>query len=315
MKKTLLATLALAAGLATPSFAESYRWMTGSPGGSFYPLGGALKGYLEASMDGLELEIVNGGGIANIKGVGGGKAMLGFANSVTTVDALNGAEPFGSPQSDVCSVAALYPQYFQMVVLEDSDIQSLGDMSGKSLASQKAGTTGEQFARLVLDVHGLSYDDLGRLNQVGYNDAVSMMKDGNADAFTLVTTAPAGAVMDLASARDIRLLPVADSTYQTLKAQMPGLQLGAIPGGTYDGVAEDTAALTWSAHIITRCDAPDDLIYALTKAVLDHADALGGVASAAKGLDLARMSQDLGVPFHPAAAKFYADNGVTVSAD
>ncbi|MBM1634336.1 TAXI family TRAP transporter solute-binding subunit [Sulfitobacter mediterraneus] len=311
--KKFLSTLALAAMVSSPAAADTLRWMTGSPGGSFYPLGGALKGFLEEERPDLKLEVVNGGGIANIKGVGTNKAVLGFANSVTTVDALNGAEPFGTPHTDVCNVAALYPQYFQMVVLKDSEIKSPADFKGISLASQKAGTTGEQFARLVLGVNGLSYDDLGRLNQVGYNDAVSMMKDGNADAFTLVTTAPAGAVMDLAAARDIRMLPVADATYETLKQNMPGLQLGAIPGGTYQGVDEDTAALTWSAHIITRCDAPDDLIYTLTRNVLEHAEALGGVASAAKGLDLERMSQDLGVPFHPAAAKFYAENGIEVA--
>ena len=36
------------------------------------------------------------------------------------------------------------------------------------------------------------------------------MKDGHAQVFTLGTTIPASSVMDLASARDIKLLPVTD---------------------------------------------------------------------------------------------------------
>lgn len=278
----LVAVPALLSASAAP--AQDYRWMTGSPGGAFYPLGGALKGFLEADMPDVNLEIVNGGGIANIVGVEQDKALLGFANSVTTVDALTGADPFDAPSTHVCNVAALYPQYFQMVVLADSDIETPADFAGKSVASQTAGTTGEQFARLVMEANGVTYDDLGRLNQIGFNDAVSMMKDGNADVFTLVSTAPAGAVMDLAASRDIRLLPVSQTSFEGLKEGMAGLQMGAIPAGTYQGVDEDVQALTWSAHVITRCDAPDDLIYALTKTILDHAEALGSVASAASGL-------------------------------
>lgn len=297
----------------TNANAETFRWMTGSPGGSFYPLGGALKGFMEAENSDMKFEIMHGGGLANLRGVQENKAVLGFANSVTTVDALKGTAPFNKPHTEVCNVASLYPQFFQMITLDEhKNIQSVGDYKGKSIASQTRGTTGEAFLRAILDVSDMSYDSLSKLHQVGFNDAVNLMKDNHAEVFTLVTTIPAGAVMDLATARKIRIVPVDDGTYQKLKATMPGLKFGAIPANTYPGVDKDVPALTWSAHIVTRCDAPEDMIYTLTKTILAHANELGGVAKAVKGLDIKRMSADVSVPFHAGAAKFYKENGITV---
>src|SRR3546814_5334801 len=65
---------------------------------------------------------------------------------------------------------------------------------------------------------GMSFKDMGKVNfMASYNDAVSLMKDGHAAAFTLGTTIPAAAVMDLASARDMKLLPVTDSGLAAMK--------------------------------------------------------------------------------------------------
>jgi TRAP-type uncharacterized transport system substrate-binding protein len=59
----------------------------------------------------------------------------------------------------------------------------------------------------------MSYQSLSKVNfQAAYTDAVAMMKDGHVQVFTLGTTAPASAVMDLASARDVKLVPVDDRT-------------------------------------------------------------------------------------------------------
>ena len=69
---------------------------------------------------------------------------------------------------------------------------------------------GEDDHQAVLQVNGLTYNDL-KTSFVSYTDAVAQVQDGHAVAFTLGTTIPSGAVMDLASARDIKLLDLSDS--------------------------------------------------------------------------------------------------------
>ena len=56
--------------------AQSQRlvFMTGPAGGTWYPLGGAVKQLLEQEIDGLKITIRPGAGLINIKGISTGKA-------------------------------------------------------------------------------------------------------------------------------------------------------------------------------------------------------------------------------------------------
>ena len=300
---------AMLIGMTISAQAADFRMMTGSQGGSYFPLGGALKGFIEKDLPDVNIEVMHGGGVGNLKALEAGKTTIGFCNSVSTIDAIEGKKPFSAPAKNICNVGSLYNQYFQIITLKDSGLKSVADFKGLSLATQTRGTTGEAVLNLVLNVYGMNYDDLAKVHQVGYSDAVSLMKDGHAKAFTLVTTAPAGAVMDLASARDISLLPIPADMHKKAQAIMPGMLYGAIPGGTYPGVSTDTPALTFFAHVAVRCDAPDDLVYSLTKAIAEHESELSSIAKAVKGLDLKRMATDVGAPFHKAAIKYYKEKG------
>ena len=70
--------------LAQPLAAQQITFMTGPQGGSWIPLGGALKNMWETTIPGLQIQQTPGAGIANVRGVDEGKAQVGFANSATT---------------------------------------------------------------------------------------------------------------------------------------------------------------------------------------------------------------------------------------
>ncbi|HSV47077.1 MAG TPA: TAXI family TRAP transporter solute-binding subunit, partial [Ramlibacter sp.] len=105
-----LAAAAVAASLAAPALAQQVTLMTGPQGGSWVPLGGALKGMWEKAVPGLQIQQQPGAGIANVRGVDEGKAHIGFANSSTTVDGIAGRAPYPKQVKNVCQVANLYPQ-------------------------------------------------------------------------------------------------------------------------------------------------------------------------------------------------------------
>src|ERR687891_1850854 len=198
---------AAAAVFAAPAVAQQVTFMTGPQGGSWIPLGGALKGMWEKSVPGLSITQTPGAGIANVRGVDEGKAQIGLANSNTTVDGIEGRAPYPKKVTKVCQLANLYPQYFQVVALADAKVNTYADLKGKALVTQPKGNTAELLTDMILKANGLSYQSLSKTNfQAAYTDAVSMMKDGHVQVFTLGTTAPASAVMDLASARDVRLV-------------------------------------------------------------------------------------------------------------
>jgi len=306
--RTLIAASLTA--LALPAAAQQVTFMTGPQGGVWVPLGGALKGMWEKAIPGLQVAALPGAGIANVRGVDEGKAQIGFGNSSTTVDGLEGRAPYPKKVTKVCQLANLYPQYFQVVALADAKVNTLADLKGKSVVTQPKGNTGELLTELVLKLNGLNYQALGRINfQASYNDAVSMMKDGHANVFTLGTTAPASAVMDLASARDVKLVPVDDKTMNEMRKMNPGYYKLNIKAGSYPKQDRDVPVIGYSAHLIVACDLPENTVYAMAKAIASNVESMSAVNKSIAGLTPKEMAADIGVKFHPGAVKFYKEAG------
>ena len=308
-----LSVLALAASavIAAPAAAQQVTFMTGPQGGSWIPLGGALKGMWEKSVPGLQITQTPGAGIANVRGVDEGKAHTGLANSSTTVDGIAGRAPYPKKVTKVCQLANLYPQYFQVVALADAKVNSFADLKGKALVTQPKGNTAEAVTAMVLQINGMTYQSLSKVNfQAAYNDAVSMMKDGHVQVFTLGTTAPASAVMDLASARDVRLVPADDKTLAEMNKLNPGFYKRLIiKAGTYPKQDQDVPVIGYSTHIVVACDLPEDTVYKMTKTMAQNVDAMAAIVKSISGLTPKDMGVDMGVPFHKGAAKFYREVG------
>ena len=308
LQKAIVA--AALAAFAAPLAAQQVTFMTGPQGGSWIPLGGALKGMWEKSVPGLSITATPGAGIANVRGVDEGKAQIGLANSNTTVDGLEGRAPYPRKVTKVCQLANLYPQYFQVVALTSANVNTYADLKGKSLVAQPKGNTAEIMTDMILKANGLSYQSLSKVNfQAAYTDAVSMMKDGHVQVFTLGTTAPASAVMDLASARDIKLVPVDDKTYDFVKKANSGHNKLIIKAGTYPKQDKDVPVIGYSTHLVVACDLPENTVYQMVKTMAGNVDSMAAVVKSIEGIKPKDMALDIGVPFHKGAAKFYKEAG------
>jgi TRAP transporter TAXI family solute receptor len=314
MKSTIsiLATVVgVTIGLSAPAAAADMKLMTGPQGGVWVPLGGQLKDMWEKAVPGLNVQSLPGAGIANVRGVDEGKADVGFGNSISTVDGLKGTAPFPKPTTNVCNVATLYPQYYQLVVNADSGVKSVKDLKGKGVTTQQRGNTGELITGQLLKVNGLTYNDV-KMSFVSYTDSVTQMQDGHAVAFGLGTTIPSGAVMDLAAARSVTILDLADQLAEMRKLN-PGYTLVTIPKGTYPKQDNDVKVIGYATHIVASCKLPDDTVYAMTKAMASNIASMASVNKSMSGLTPKGMAEDIGVPFHPGAAKFYKEAGITVA--
>ena len=184
---------------------------------------------------------------------------------------------------------------------------ALWDLKGKALSTQQKGNTGEQMTRAVLEVYGQNYGSLSKVNHGSYNDSVAQLKDNQAQVFSLITTVPASSVMDLASARDIRVLEVPDDKLKELQKLNAGYDKRIIKAGSYPKQDKDIQTIgTWT-HLIARCDLPEDTVYKITKALAENIPNLSAVVSAVKELTPKDMAIDIGVPYHKGALKYYKE--------
>jgi hypothetical protein len=115
--------------------------------------------------------------------------------------------------------------------------------------------------------------------------------------------------MDLASARDITLVPADDKTMHELRSGNCGYQKLTIKAGTYPKQDKDVPAIGYSTHIVAACDLPEDVVYKMTKAMATHVADMAAVVKPIAGLTPKDMAADICVPFHKGAAKYYKEVG------
>lgn len=291
------------------SFAQAIelRLVTGPIGGSWYPLGGAVAELVKTRIPGVTISVGPGVGISNVMALEAGRADLAFGVLVSTLDGIYGREPFRRKIQKVRHVATLYRQYFQIVVLADSGIRSVADLRGKTIIPGPRGFTGEQMARHVLQVYGLSYKDVGKVHHVGYSDAVSLMKDRHAEAFLAITTIPAPSIVDLASARKIRVLGLLEDKIRALQQINPGYVKQVILKGIYPDLPSDVVTIGTTTDLLVSANLPEDLVYQLAKVVVEGRGELSMVVPDMKGVTPKEMAPEIDVPYHPGALRYYRE--------
>ena len=149
---TLLTAFTALAALAGPVAAQQLTFMTGPQGGVWVPLGGALKGMWEKAIPGLQVTAVPGAGIANVRGVDEDKAQIGFGNTITTVDGIEGRPPYPKKMTKVCNSRACTRSTSRWWSLPDAKINPIADLKGKSIVVQPKGNTAELVTQDMLQV-------------------------------------------------------------------------------------------------------------------------------------------------------------------
>ena len=101
------------------------------------------------------------------------------------------------------------------------------------------------------------------------------------------------------------------SSLAELRKLNPGYynQVLIVPAGTYPKQDKDVPVIGYATHIVVSCKLPEDTVYAMTKAIAQNVASLGLIVKPMSKLTPKEMAADIGVPFHPGAAKFYKEAG------
>jgi TRAP transporter TAXI family solute receptor len=288
---------------------------TGGTGGTYYPLGGMLAQLISNTAEIPDVKLsataeTGNASVANAKLLGRGEIESAFVAADILNAAYNGIGQFdGDPQESLRAIGALYPETVQLVVGADSGIQSFADLKGKSISSGSPGSGQWQLLGDLLEVHGMSREDVTE-DYSSFSQSVDKIKDGNLDASLITAGAPTSSVLDLANAREIRIIPLAGAEIAKLQETQPYYANAVLPAGTYKGQDEDVQTLAVRAIWATHKDVPDDIIYAVTKALYENTETLGNVHPKGKEISLDTALESVSIPVHPGAEKYYTEKGI-----
>ena len=281
---------------------------TGGTAGTYYGFGGVLSTQIKEDAD-LNVTVVStGGSTANIQGVDDGDYQLATVQSDVMAYAYNGERLFESNgKIDSFSViGGLYAEGIQLITC-DPTLKNVTDLKGKSVSVGDNGS-GVYFNALdVLSAAGLSLEDIKPQYQ-SFGDSTESLKDGKIDAAFVVAGAPTPSITELATTKGAYLVNIAGDVADNLFASCPYYTEYVIPAGTYDGQTEDAYTVMVKATMIVSADLDEDTVYEITKSIYGSADKI--VHAKAAELSIENATTGMTAPFHPGAAKYFAEQGV-----
>jgi TRAP transporter TAXI family solute receptor len=241
------------------------------------------------------------------------RAQLGWSMNTVLWDARAGLGEWKGKQTDKpYYVATMYPNVWQLVVAADSGVRSVADLKGKAVALPPRGNTSLVDGwLLLLELHGLKLADVSP-SYGSITENVELVKNRQAVAMGWFTTVPASYVRDLGSAVKIRLLSLPEDLVQKLPEIKSKFIRHVIPAGTYreQGIEGEVVTYQSPTILIASRATPEDVVYRLTRAIVEGREQYGAVFAAMKGITPREMGQDYGLPYHPGAARYYREVGV-----
>ncbi len=313
--RKLLSSLALGLGLAAgAASAQTVGIATSNPGSLFHNIGTAVAN--AANKNGLNTTIqpatspnqfipfLNDGGIE-----------FGVANLQEVEYALTGEAWWeGKAYENLRVVAHLQPLVEAIFVRKDSDIMKVADLRGKPM------TDGYTAQNTILPQLDAFYSTAGMTRADVQGVEVASVVAG-ADAFMAGETVGfifahgAGKVREAdAAVGGLRALGVDDSSDAALakaRESWPTAFFKKLPAGAMPGVLEDTIYIAFPQVVFTHANVPDDVVYAMAKAMYEQAAVMGETFPPMRAFKPAEMRGALNKSaYHPGALKFFEEMGL-----
>ena len=319
MKKFLAIILVAIMVLTTSPMAlaaskEQLTMGTGGEAGTYFAVGGVLANVLnEKNPDIMSVNVVSTGGSAdNLQNMAFGIYQLATVQSDVMTYAYNGTRSFEQTGAvpNVRILAGLYAETVQ-IVTTNPDIKTVADLKGKAVCvgDQNSGTYFN--AKDVFDAYGMDIEnDIKPIFQ-SFAASTESLKDGKIDAAFLTAGAPTTSVVDLGTAKSVYLVSIDDEHMAKLLEACPFYAKYTIGKDVYK-TPEDCQTVTVKATLVADAAVSDEVAYAIVKTIFENKEEITAAHAKGAELDLVFATDGMAIPFHPGAAKYFAENGITV---
>lgn len=284
---------------------------TAGEGGNYNSLGKALSQTLQKDPYKINVEVkTTAGSAANIRLLSQDYLELAIAQS-DVIDEMYAGTLDTQAMKGYSAIASLYPEPVQIVVRADSGIASVSDLAGKKVSVGEADSGTQKNAAQILQAYGLTSNMLTVQNMT-YAEASKALGDGSIDAMFCTAGAPAQVITDLSGTTPVSLVPIEGQQSDLLTGAYGFYAKAVIPAGTYIGQDSDVTTLAVMSVLLASDKTPADKIYTITGALFKEKAALNDAVPVEFDLQEQKAVESVTIPFHPGAAQYYQECGITV---
>lgn len=319
MKKltTLAAALAVCAGLGSPAAFAQQKFVTigtGGVTGVYYAAGGAICRLMnkEKKTHGIRCSVEStGGSVYNVNTIKAGELDFGVAQSDVAYNALKGENQFkGAAFSELRSVFSIHPEPLVVLAREDAKVTSLLDFKGKRFNIGNPGSGQRATMDILLPAMGMKTSDFSLVSEMKADEHGAALCDNKIDGFAYVVGNPSANIQDPTTTCHAQLVNIIGPAVDKLVKMYPYYAAVTIPGGMYAHNPNPVNTFGVVAAFVSSSKVPNDVVYAMVKAVFDNLDDFKKLHPAFAHLDPKEMIKNgLSAPLHDGAVKYYKEKG------
>ncbi len=300
--------------------AQKLRLATLEVGSSWYVYGGLMADVLRKELPkGSVIDVLPySGGVGNMNLVSKGDAELGLGFPPTGKWAYNGQLAYDKKMTNLRGLIGGLDEYFVgIVATKKSKLTSLEDIPKKKmpihLVTVTRGSMGEFANRQITEALGAPYKTIesygGKVTHTSFGVISKMIVDGQADLFAQVVTAGHPAMTEIAITADVVFLGLSDEVVKKVSAY--GWYPTTLPANTFKGQTSPIKTIGTTTTLIATDKLPDDVAYAVTKAICENRETLAKGHAGLKPFNpqAGWKPETLGLPLHPGAEKYFREKG------
>ena len=285
--------------------------LTGGTAGVYYPLGVALsKIYADNIPKSRPTVQATQASVQNLQLLQEGKGEIAFTLGDSLMFAWQGEAEAGfkAPLKRLRAIAAIYPNYIQLVATQESGVKTISDLKGHSLSVGAARSGTELNTRAILNAAGLTYKDLSKVEYLPFAESVELMKNRQLDATLQSAGLGVASIRDLSTNNDINVVAVPADIIAKIGAPYVPV---TIPANTYRGQTSDVTTAAVGNFLVTHDGVSDEMVYQMTKAMYENLPTMVASHSAARDIKLENALIGMAIPLHPGAARYYKEKGMS----
>ena len=255
--------------------------------------------------------------------INSGEVDFGFSNGVEAEYAFTGTGNYDRAHPNMRLVGTMFPLTTSIMAPCDLGLTSVAELKDKAgdlrIASEYTSSTIIPFYIAGgLANAGLSYDDFQKVPVASFVAGINALGDELVDVALVSLNSGAGqqAAVKLQDRGGLCYISLDNSEagQAAFKEFLPTGNIVSLPQNDKINGLQDYGAnlmaIPWV--LLTNGDVDDDLVYEMTKAVVEGKEALKASFGAFARADAATMAPASEVPYHPGALKYFEEAGIAV---
>jgi hypothetical protein len=302
------------AGFAGPAAAQQKFITIGTGGitGVYYAVGGAVCRLMnkDRQTTGIRCSVEStGGSVFNVNAIKSGELDFGLSQSDIQFNGTKGTGQFkDAAVSDLRAVFSVHPEPFTVLARKEAGVAKFEDFKGKRFNVGNPGSGTRASMEELLKQMGWTMSSFSLAAELKADEQGTALCDNKIDGFYYGVGHPSAAIQDPTTACGAKLISLTGPAVDTLIKAYPYYAKAVIPGGMYANNPNPTETYGVLATVVTSSKVPDNVVYALVKAVFENFDEFKKLHPAFGHLDPKNMIKDgLSAPLHPAAVKYYKE--------